>query len=314
MRPEAFRTARMASARRAPARQPATARTAPSARNIAWIRPGRVPIARRVPISRVRSVTDIVITIAADRMTMTIEHRADEAEDPDVKELHRAVENGEVFPSAEGNRIPGRVQRALEPGGDDRFVRAGSKVEDELRDRSGGFEKARHQAQPGGEVTVVQLLDEDVDEARHDAVDRVQRPFGCRCHQGDAIARLRADRRGQAGAEHDVLGVRTRQIRSGNDELPREGGGALGARIDTEPEERHRLRAVRREPDELDPGQHRLRRRGRPPRRPARASRVLQAELERRLLGAAHRAAVHGLEVADRCGSSPPSTPRRTER
>ena len=54
-----------------PATQPVRASTSPSARNMLWMPAGRVPIARSVPISRVLSVTDIVITIAADRITIT---------------------------------------------------------------------------------------------------------------------------------------------------------------------------------------------------------------------------------------------------
>ena len=71
MIPDAFSTARTTSASSIPATQPESAMTTPSARNIRRIRAGRVPIARSVPISRVRSVTAIVITIAADRITIT---------------------------------------------------------------------------------------------------------------------------------------------------------------------------------------------------------------------------------------------------
>src|SRR5262249_18261270 len=71
MIPEAFRTARIASARTIPATQPTAASAIPSTRNIRRIPAGRVPRARSVPISRVLSETAIVMTIAAERMTMT---------------------------------------------------------------------------------------------------------------------------------------------------------------------------------------------------------------------------------------------------
>ena len=71
MMPEAFSTARIMSARSIPATHPAAASATPSTRNIFRIPDGRVPRARSVPISRVLSATAIVITIAADRITMT---------------------------------------------------------------------------------------------------------------------------------------------------------------------------------------------------------------------------------------------------
>ncbi len=71
MMPEALRPARTIRAKSIPARQPATAITTPSERNIRRMPAGRVPSARSVPISRVRSVTAMVITIAADRTTIT---------------------------------------------------------------------------------------------------------------------------------------------------------------------------------------------------------------------------------------------------
>ena len=61
----------MMSERIVPATQPAMPIATPSARNILSTFEGRVPRARSVPISRVRSVTAIVMTIAADRITIT---------------------------------------------------------------------------------------------------------------------------------------------------------------------------------------------------------------------------------------------------
>ena len=62
-----------------PGDAPATAMIPPSARNMFRIPDGLVPSARRVPISRVRSVTAIVMTIAADR-TITTRNGPDKAE------------------------------------------------------------------------------------------------------------------------------------------------------------------------------------------------------------------------------------------
>ena len=152
---------------------------------------------------------------------------------------------------------------------------------------------------PAGDVAVVELLDAHVGEARHDAVDRVQRPVGRRRHERHPVSRLHVQGRREARAEHDAVAAVARAgtcpdtISSGASVAAASGSGSTPT-----PRNGTGLRAGGRETDEVDPRQD-----GRdvadPPRERARPLRVGKSELERRLLRLADGAAVHDLQVAD---------------
>ena len=180
-------------ARRAsPATQPAIAITTPTPRGTSGRMPGRPRPERAERADLPRPLGDRHRHDDRRRENDDHdEHRADEAEDPDVEQPHLPVEHRELAPVLDRDRdIPAACERRRRSAPRPRPPRSsGFKNTTRLRDRLRALQEPRDEADPAREIPVVQLLDLDVDQPLDDAVDGVQRPVRRRRHERHAVAR-----------------------------------------------------------------------------------------------------------------------------
>ena len=171
-----------------------------------------------VPISRVRSKTDIAIVLATLKIDDAEDDHADEAEDAVIEQHDLVVEGGELRPVLHLQRpVVVREERG-EAGADGGGV-LGVVEEDEQALDLRRLQELLRAGQRHLDGAVVVLLHAAHEDAGHAHVDGVERAGGRGRHQRQVVARLGVHRGGEATADDHGVAFVHREIGAGHEAL-----------------------------------------------------------------------------------------------